>query len=151
MPDSLPANLRPGTLLVRGGVLRSQHRETCEGIYMTSGYVYDTAEEAESAFTNDGSRYVYSRYANPTVSMFEERLRLIEGAEACRATGSGMAAVNAASPSALKLSMELLGSSCTRPALVPLIWSTSSSAARIVSPVSAASSGATGSNKPSIQ
>ena len=54
---------------------------------MTSGYVYGNAAEAEAAFTNDGSRYVYSRYRNPTVAMFEERLRLIEGAEACRATG----------------------------------------------------------------
>jgi O-succinylhomoserine sulfhydrylase len=60
---------------------------------MTSGFVYDTAEEAEAAFAGDGLRFVYSRYANPTVAMFEERLRLIEGAEACRATASGMAAV----------------------------------------------------------
>jgi O-succinylhomoserine sulfhydrylase len=70
--------------------------ETCEAVYMSSGYVYKTAEEAESAFTNDGSRFVYSRYANPTVAMFEERLRLLEGAEACRTTASGMAAVFAA-------------------------------------------------------
>ncbi len=63
---------------------------------MTSGYVYGTAEEAEAAFKNDGSRYVYSRYANPTVTMFEERLRILEGAEACRSTSSGMAAVFAA-------------------------------------------------------
>jgi O-succinylhomoserine sulfhydrylase len=89
----LPENARLGTLLVHGGGLRSQHLETSEAIYMTSGYVYGSAEEAESAFANDGSRYVYSRYANPTITMFEERLRLLEGAEACRATGSGMAAV----------------------------------------------------------
>ncbi len=87
---------RPRTVLARSGMLRSQFMETCEAIYMSSGYVYKTAEEAEAAFTNDGSRYVYSRYANPTVGMFEERLRLIEGAEACRATSSGMAAVFAA-------------------------------------------------------
>jgi O-succinylhomoserine sulfhydrylase len=87
---------RPQTVQTRGGMLRSQFMETCEAVYLTSGYVYETAEEAEAAFANDGSRFVYSRYANPTVAMFEERLRLIEGAEACRATASGMAAVFAA-------------------------------------------------------
>jgi O-succinylhomoserine sulfhydrylase len=78
---------------VRGGAQRSDYDETCEALYLTSGYVYDSAAAAEAAFKNDGSRYVYSRYRNPTVAMFEERLRLIEGAEACRATASGMAAV----------------------------------------------------------
>ena len=63
------------------------HDETCEALFMTSGFVYDDAAEAEAAFTQDGSRYVYSRYRNPTVAMFEERLRLLEGAEACRAHG----------------------------------------------------------------
>jgi O-succinylhomoserine sulfhydrylase len=99
MPDGfrpLPPGLRPRTIMARGGHLRSQFMETCEAIYMSSGYVYKTAEEAESAFANDGSRFVYSRYANPTVGMFEERLRLLEGAEGCRATASGMAAVFAA-------------------------------------------------------
>ncbi len=99
MPDAfrpLPPNLRPRTQMARAGHLRSQFMETCEAVYMSSGYVYKTAEEAESAFANDGSRFVYSRYANPTVAMFEERLRLLEGAEACRATASGMAAVFAA-------------------------------------------------------
>ena len=88
MPEAfrpLPPGLRPRSVLARGGHLRSQFMETCEAVYMSSGYVYKSAEEAESAFANDGSRYVYSRYANPTVSMFEERLRLFEGAEACRA------------------------------------------------------------------
>lgn len=94
--DKEPKGWRPRTVLARGGVLRSQFMETCEALYMTSGYVYATAEEAEAAFTHDGSRFVYSRYANPTVAMFEERLRRIEGAEACRATASGMAAVFAA-------------------------------------------------------
>jgi O-succinylhomoserine sulfhydrylase len=87
---------RPRTQMTRGGLARSQFMETCEAVYMTSGYIYASAEEAESAFANDGSRYVYSRYANPTVAMFEERLRRIEGAEACRGTASGMAAVFAA-------------------------------------------------------
>lgn len=90
------AGWRPRTVMARAGLMRSQFMETCEAIYMTSGYIYPTAEEAEAAFANDGSRFVYSRYANPTVAMFEERLRLIEGAEACRATASGMAAVFAA-------------------------------------------------------
>src|SRR5205814_423498 len=84
------------TILVRGGTERSAYDETSEALFMTSGFVYATAAEAEAAFKQDGSRYVYSRYRNPTVSMFEERLRLIEGAEACRATASGMAAVFAA-------------------------------------------------------
>lgn len=105
MPEDfrpLPPNLHPRTIMARGGHLRSQFMETCEAIYMSSGYVYKTAEEAESAFANDGSRFVYSRYANPTVAMFEERLRLLEGAEACRATASGMAAVFAALASQVK-------------------------------------------------
>ncbi|HXA70746.1 MAG TPA: O-succinylhomoserine sulfhydrylase [Stellaceae bacterium] len=109
-PASLPENSHLSTLLVHGGGLRSQHLETSEAIYMTSGYVYGSAEEAESAFANDGSRFVYSRYANPTVSMFEERLRLIEGAEVCRATGSGMAAVFAALASVLKHGDRLVAS-----------------------------------------
>jgi O-succinylhomoserine sulfhydrylase len=109
-PTSLPENSHLSTLLVHGGGLRSQHLETSEAVYMTSGYVYASAEEAESAFANDGSRYVYSRYANPTVSMFEERLRLIEGAEVCRATASGMAAVFAALASVLKSGDRLVAS-----------------------------------------
>ncbi|HZL58322.1 MAG TPA: O-succinylhomoserine sulfhydrylase [Stellaceae bacterium] len=92
-PPPPPASWRPRTVATRGGLMRSQFEETGEALFMTSGYVYQTAEEAEAAFAGDGLRFVYSRYANPTVSMFEERLRLIEGAEACRATASGMAAV----------------------------------------------------------
>ena len=88
--------LRPQTLLSRGGTERSAFGETSEAVYMTSGYVYKRAEDAERAFAKPGSAYVYSRYANPTVAMFEERLRLVEGAEACRGLASGMAAVFAA-------------------------------------------------------
>jgi O-succinylhomoserine sulfhydrylase len=88
--------LRPRTRLVRGGARRSNFAETCEAVYMTSGYVYPSAEEAEASFAQEGRRFVYSRYANPTVAIFQDRLRLIEGAEACRATASGMAAVAAA-------------------------------------------------------
>ncbi len=90
------------TRLVRGGQIRSAFSETSEALYMTSGYVYGTAEEAEAAFKGDIQRFVYSRYANPTVAMFEERMRLLEGAEAARATSSGMAAVFAALMSPLK-------------------------------------------------
>ena len=92
-PPPPPASWRPRTVATRGGLQRSQFLETDEALFMTSGFVYKTAEEAEAAFAGDGLRFVYSRYANPTVSMFEERLRLIEGAETCRATASGMAAV----------------------------------------------------------
>jgi O-succinylhomoserine sulfhydrylase len=92
----LPAGVRPRTLMVRGGTARSPHGETSEAIFMNSGYSYESAEAAEAAFVNAGSRFVYSRYASPTVNMFEERLRLVEGAEACRSTSSGMAAVFAA-------------------------------------------------------
>ena len=84
---------RAQTNLVRGGLVRSPFDETSEALYLTSGYVYGSPEEAEAAFKGESDRFVYSRYANPTVAMFEERLRLLEGAEACRATASGMAAV----------------------------------------------------------
>jgi O-succinylhomoserine sulfhydrylase len=91
-----PENWRQQTQMVRGGLARSAFDETAEAIFMTSGYVYESAEEAEAAFKGEHARFVYSRYANPTVSMFEERLRLLEGAEVCRGTASGMAAVFAA-------------------------------------------------------
>ena len=96
LPPDLADALDPATILVRGGATRSPYDETCEALFMTSGFVYDTASAAEQAFAQEGSRFVYSRYRNPTVAMFEERLRLVEGAEACRATASGMAAVFAA-------------------------------------------------------
>src|SRR5215467_15674374 len=93
LPAVLACGLDPATILVRGGATRSAHDETCEALFMTSGFVYAKAAAAEQAFAQEGSRFVYSRYRNPTVAMFEERLRLLEGAEACRATASGMAAV----------------------------------------------------------
>ena len=96
LPPEIAAEVEQATILVRGGAMRSGFDETCEAMYLSSGFVYGSAAEAEEAFKNDGSRFVYSRYRNPTVSMFEERLRLLEGAEACRATASGMAAVFAA-------------------------------------------------------
>jgi len=84
---------RLATKLVQGGVLRSPFGETCEAIYMTSGYVYGSAEEAEAAFANTRPRFIYSRFSNPTVQMFEDRMALLEGAQAARATATGMAAV----------------------------------------------------------
>jgi len=84
---------RPDTLAVRGGLARSSFDETAEALFLTQGYVYESAGQAEAAFTGDVEHFVYSRYGNPTVSMFEERLRLLEGAPACFATATGMAAV----------------------------------------------------------
>lgn len=84
---------KAATRLVHAGQTRSQFKETSETIYMTSGYVYESAEEAEAAFDNSQPRFVYSRFGNPTVAMFESRMAAIEGAEAARATSSGMAAV----------------------------------------------------------
>lgn len=92
-PEPLPDGVSQATLGVRGGLLRSGFEETAEAMYLTSGYVYSSAAEAEKAFTGEVDRFVYSRYGNPTVEMFQERLRLIEGAPAAFATASGMAAV----------------------------------------------------------
>ena len=88
------AKWRAATRAVRGGTARSGFNETSEAIFMNSGYVYDSAAEAEASFDGTGpERFVYSRFANPTVGMFEERLALLEGAAYCRATASGMSAV----------------------------------------------------------
>jgi O-succinylhomoserine sulfhydrylase len=97
-----PATMRTATRLVHGGVRRSEHGETAEALYLTSGYIYDDAEQAEQTFAGTVDHYQYSRFANPTLTMLEERLCLIEGAEACRTTATGMAAVNAALLSHLK-------------------------------------------------
>src|ERR1043165_7082969 len=83
---------RLATKLVQGGLLRSNFSETSEALFMTSGYVYASAEEAEAAFANKNPHFIYSRYSNPTVQMFEQRMALLEGTEASRATASGMAA-----------------------------------------------------------
>jgi O-succinylhomoserine sulfhydrylase len=97
-----PTGWRPQTRLVRGGTVRSAHGETSEALFFTSGYRYDRAEDAEARFKNEQPGFVYSRFANPTVAMFEERMALLEGAEAARATASGMAAVYAALACQLK-------------------------------------------------
>ncbi|MEX0345246.1 MAG: O-succinylhomoserine sulfhydrylase [Rhizobiaceae bacterium] len=84
------------TQLVHGGINRSDFGETCEALYLTQGYLYDSAEAAEARFKGEDDGFIYSRYANPTVEMFEKRMCLLEGAEDARATASGMAAVSAA-------------------------------------------------------
>ncbi len=94
-PDGRASAWRLRTRLVRGGTMRSEFGETCEALYLTSGYCYDRAEEAEARFKGEDEGFVYSRYGNPTVAMFEERMALLEGADAAWATGSGMAAVSA--------------------------------------------------------
>lgn len=81
------------TNLVRGGLTRSNFKETSEAIFLNSGFVYDSAEQAEAIFLGKRKGFQYSRYANPTVEMFEKRLALLDGSEACFATASGMAAV----------------------------------------------------------
>jgi O-succinylhomoserine sulfhydrylase len=105
-----PATYRAATRLVHGGVRRSQFAETAEALYITSGYVYDNAEQAESTFAGTVDHYQYSRFANPTLSMLEERLCLIEGAEACRTTATGMAAVNSALLAHLKAGDRMVAS-----------------------------------------
>ena len=84
---------RPQTRLVRGGTTRSAYGETSEAIFLTSGFVYASAEEAEARFKGEAEGFIYSRYGNPTVAMFEKRMALLEGSEACFATATGMAAV----------------------------------------------------------
>lgn len=91
--NRLPEGLHPDTLAVRAGQKRTGFEETSEPLFLNSGYVYDDAASAEAAFAGDIDRFVYSRYANPTVDMFEKRLAAIEGSEAAYATASGMAAV----------------------------------------------------------
>jgi O-succinylhomoserine sulfhydrylase len=87
---------RPATLLIHGGADRTPHGETSEAMFLTSGFVYDDAEQAEGTFDGSVTHYQYTRFGNPTVAAFERKLALLEGAEACRATATGMAAVNAA-------------------------------------------------------
>lgn len=89
-------NWKPATRLVHAGSSRSEFGETSEALYLTQGFVYDSAEAAEARFAGDEPGYIYSRYANPTVTMFEERMCALEGAEAAIATSSGMGAVSAA-------------------------------------------------------
>lgn len=89
-------NWRPATKLIHSGTTRSQFGETSEALYLTQGYLYESAETAEARFKGEEDGYIYSRYANPTVSMFEKRMCDMEGAEDARAMASGMAAVHSA-------------------------------------------------------
>src|SRR3978361_1226121 len=101
-PTSSTARYRPETRLVHSGTLRSQFGETSEALFLTQGFVYDTAEQCEARFKGDDPGFLYSRFSNPTVSMFERRMVELEGAEAGRATATGMAAVTTALLAPLK-------------------------------------------------
>jgi O-succinylhomoserine sulfhydrylase len=96
MSASSNQDYRPETRLIHAGTLRSQFNETSEAIFLTQGYVYDTAEQCEARFSGKEPGYVYSRYSNPNLAMFEARMAALEGAEAARATATGMAAVTTA-------------------------------------------------------
>ncbi|WP_421981823.1 O-succinylhomoserine sulfhydrylase [Roseibium sp.] len=102
MTETTNKSWRPATSLVHGGTMRSPFGETSEAMYLTQGFVYDNAEAAEARFNGEDPGFVYSRYANPTVSMFEDRIKMLEGAEAARGTASGMAAVNLALMASVK-------------------------------------------------
>ncbi len=96
MTSETKRNWKPATAMVHAGTMRSPYGETSEALYLTQGYIYQTAEAAEARFKGDEPGFIYSRYANPTVAMFEQRMCELEGAEEARATSSGMAAVAAA-------------------------------------------------------
>jgi len=113
MSDRLPTDPKrwsQQTRAIRTGLARTGFHETAEALFMTSGYVYDSAQEAEESFDGTRDRMVYSRFRNPTVAAFEDRLAAIEGAEACRATASGMAAVHASLLCQLKAGDRLVAS-----------------------------------------
>ncbi len=96
------ASYRPETRLVHSGTIRSEFGETSEALFLTQGYVYDSAEQCEARFKGEDPGYIYSRYSNPTTAMFERRMIELEGAEACRSTATGMAAVTTAMLAPLK-------------------------------------------------
>src|SRR5260370_10861985 len=91
-----PTRYRPETRLVHSGTLRSQFGETSEALFLTQGFVYDSAEQCEARFKGEDPGFLYSRFSNPNVAMFERRMIELEGAEAARATATGMAAVTTA-------------------------------------------------------
>ena len=100
--SSATAHYRPETRLVHSGNIRSEFGETSEALFLTQGYVYDSAEQCEARFKGEESGYIYSRYSNPTTAMFERRMVELEGAEAGRSTATGMAAVTTAMLAPLK-------------------------------------------------
>ena len=87
---------RPETRLIHAGALRSQFNETSEALFLTQGYVYDSAEQCEARFSGKEPGYVYSRYSNPTMSMFEQRMAALEGAEAARSTAHACGSLHSA-------------------------------------------------------
>jgi O-succinylhomoserine sulfhydrylase len=96
------ARYRPETRLVHSGALRSQFGETSEALFLTQGFIYDSAEQCEARFKGEDPGFLYSRFSNPNISMFERRMIELEGAEAARATATGMAAVTTAILAPLK-------------------------------------------------
>lgn len=102
-------NWKPATLAVRGGTARSEWGETSEALFLTSGYAYDCAGDAAARFSGDQQGMTYSRLQNPTVEMLEQRIALLEGAQACRATATGMAAMTAALLCQLSAGDHLIG------------------------------------------
>ncbi|MBT3550546.1 MAG: O-succinylhomoserine sulfhydrylase [Rhodospirillaceae bacterium] len=108
--DNNPDSWRRQTNLVRGGLERSQFDEISEAMYLTSSYSYETAEQAQRAFKGEEDHYLYSRYGNPSVTMFEERMKLMEGAKICQSTASGMGAVFASLACMLKSGDRLVAS-----------------------------------------
>ncbi|MAV88941.1 MAG: O-succinylhomoserine sulfhydrylase [Rhodospirillaceae bacterium] len=103
-------NWQVSTNLIRGGLNRSNFEETSEGLFMSSGFVYETAEKAQRAFEGEEERFIYSRFSNPTIGIFEDRMALLEGAQNCRATATGMAAVYASLAATLKAGDRLVAS-----------------------------------------
>jgi len=101
-PLADPKRRSPATQLVHGGTIRSEFHETSEALFLNSGYVYVDSAAAESTFKNNGPGYIYSRFSNPTVDMFQRRMALLEGADEARAVASGMAAVTTATMSQVK-------------------------------------------------
>jgi O-succinylhomoserine sulfhydrylase len=104
------ARYRPETRMVHSGTLRSQFGETSEALYLTQGYVYDSAEQCEARFKGEDPGFIYSRYSNPTIAMFERRMIELEGAEAARSTATGMAAVTTAILAPLRAGDHLVAS-----------------------------------------
>ncbi len=113
MPDTpskkTSTQWRPRTQAVHGGTVRSQFGETSEALFLTSGYVYDTAEQAAARFKGEDDGFIYSRFSNPTVGMFEQRMAALEGAEAAWATATGMAAVSSSLLAMLRTGDHVLG------------------------------------------
>ena len=111
-PADSPGDWEVATRLVRGGTVRSEFGETAEALYLTQSYVYDSAESANARFAGEEPGFIYTRYGNPTVKMFEDRLALLEGAQACRAQASGMASIHLALMGLLKAGDHVVAGRC---------------------------------------